>query len=71
MCSTVHCQLYVVSHASSTPLSYASLNKMVVLMWTLEMEYALLTSMLEFVRNGLRAETGFKKEAWKIAVEDV
>ncbi len=35
------------------------------------MEYALLTSMLESVRNGLRAETGFNKEAWKIAVEDV
>lgn len=31
-------------------------------MWTLEMES---------VRNGLRAETDFKKEAWKIEVEDV
>lgn len=40
-------------------------------MWILEMEYTLLISMLESVRNRLRVETGFKKEAWKIAVEDV
>ena len=51
--------------------SILQLSKMVVLMWTLEMEFALLTSMLESVRNGLRAESGFKKEAWKTAVEDV
>ncbi len=44
---------------------------MVVLMWTLEMGFALLTPMLESVRNELRAELGFKKEAWKTAVEDV
>ncbi len=35
------------------------------------MEFALLTSVLESVRNGLRVELGFKKEAWKTAVEDV
>ena len=39
-------------------------------MWTLEMEYALLTSMLESVRNGLRAESSFKEDG-KTAVEGV
>lgn len=40
-------------------------------MWTLKMQFALLTSMLESVRNGLRVQSGFKKETWKITVEDV
>lgn len=44
---------------------------MVVLMWTLEIEFALLTSILESMRNRLRAKSGFKKEAWKIGVEDI
>lgn len=35
-------------------------------MWTLKMQFALLTSMLESVRNGLRVQSGFKKETWKI-----
>ena len=44
---------------------------MLVLMWILEIEFALLTSMLEFVCNGLQAKSGFKKKTWKIAAEDV
>ena len=44
---------------------------MVILIWTLEMEFVLLISMLESVHNGLQAESGFKKEACKIAVEDI
>ena len=35
------------------------------------MEYKLLTSILEFVGNGLRAESGFKTKAWKTVIEDV
>lgn len=41
---------------------------MVQLQWDDEMELALLTAMVEAVRPGLRAESGFKKEAWKTAV---
>lgn len=35
------------------------------------MEQALLTAMVEAVRTGLRAESGFKKDAWKTAVTSV
>ena len=44
---------------------------MVILILTLEMEFALLNSMLESVHNGLQAEFNIKKEAWKTVVEDV
>ena len=35
------------------------------------MELALLTAMMEAVRTGLRAESDFKKDAWKAAVTSV
>lgn len=40
-------------------------------MWKLKIEFTFLTSVLEFVLNGLQAELGFKKEDWKTAVKDV
>lgn len=51
--------------------SILQLSKMIVLMWTLEMEFALFTSMLESVRNGLQAKSVFKKEVWKTTVGDI
>ncbi|MCJ1349569.1 hypothetical protein MMC31_007810, partial [Peltigera leucophlebia] len=44
---------------------------MVQLQWDDKMELALLTAMVEAVRTGLRAESGFKKDAWKTAVTSV
>ena len=41
---------------------------MVQLQWDDKMELALLTAMVEAVCTGLRAESGFKKDAWKAAV---
>lgn len=41
------------------------------LVWTEEMERALLQSMVDAVRNGKRAESGFKKEAWIQALKDI
>lgn len=41
------------------------------LAWTEEMRRALLQSMVEAVRNGKRAESGFKKEAWIQALKEV
>lgn len=45
--------------------------KMSKLTWTTEMERVLLQSMVEQVRSGKRAESGFKKEAWVISVDQV
>ena len=44
---------------------------MVNLVWTEVMERALLQSMVDAVRNSKRAESGFKKEAWTQALNDV
>ena len=44
---------------------------MVKLVWTEAMERALLQSMVDAVRSGKRAESGFKKEAWTQAMNDV
>ena len=44
---------------------------MVQLQWDDKMELALLTAMVEAVRTGLRAESGFKKDAWKTAVTSI
>lgn len=44
---------------------------MVKLVWTEAMERALLQSMVDVVRNGKRAETGIKKEAWTQAMYEV
>ena len=44
---------------------------MAQLQWDDKMELALLTAMLEVVRTDLRAESGFKKDAWKTAVTAV
>ena len=41
------------------------------LQWTPAMDLALIDSILKSVRNGLRAESGFKKEAWLIALGKV
>ena len=46
-------------------------RKMPELTWTTEMERALLQSMVEQVRGGKRAESGFNKEAWVISVDQV
>lgn len=46
-------------------------RKMSKLTWTTEMERALLQSMVEQVRGGKRAESGFKKEEWVISVDQV
>ena len=35
------------------------------------MDLALINSILEFVCNGLHIESGFKKEAWLIALKKV
>ncbi len=44
---------------------------MVKLVWTEVIERALLQSMVDAVRNGKRAELGFKKKAWTNAMDDV
>ncbi len=44
---------------------------MVKLVWTEAIERALLQSMVDVVRNGKKAESGFKKEAWTQAMNDV
>ena len=44
---------------------------MVQLQWDDRMELALLTSMVQAVCLGLRAESGFKKDAWKTGVLEV
>jgi len=44
---------------------------MVKLVWTEVMERALLQSMVDVVRNGKRAEIGFKKKAWTQAMHEV
>lgn len=41
------------------------------LKWTPEMELVLLDSMVDSVRHGLRAESGFKKSAWVEALQKV
>lgn len=44
---------------------------MVKLVWTEEIERALLQSMVDAVRNGKRTETGFKKKAWIQGLKNV
>ena len=44
---------------------------MPVVKWTRAMELVLLDSMVDSVRNGLRAESGFKKAAWVEALQIV
>lgn len=42
---------------------------MAVVKWTRAMELVLLDSMVDSVRNGLRAESAFKKAAWVEALQ--
>lgn len=46
-------------------------TKMPKLTWTTEMEHILLQSMVDQVRSGKRAESGFKKEAWVVSLDQV
>lgn len=41
------------------------------LSWTIVMERALLQTLVDQVRSGKRAESGFKKEAWVASLEQV
>lgn len=58
---------------SQTPLSITDTESQAAtrqgnLKWTPEMTTALLTELRDQVRNGKRADNGFKKEAWTTAV---
>lgn len=63
--------VYTTQTHSTDSLCVNLRTKMPKLTWTTEMEHALLQSMIEQVRSGKRAESGFKKKAWVISINQV